>query len=88
MNGTCLTIFSILSLLSAACVQSPPGANGLVKIGYSDARPLSWEAHARIFQSANDCAPDWPEPVWGKGSSLLGYSCVRPSSNNRWRGLR
>jgi hypothetical protein len=48
---------------------------------YSDSQPAGWGTGERHIRSANDCAPDRPEPVWGANSELLGYSCASPSAN-------
>lgn len=39
---------------------------------------MGLEGYGRVVQDANDCAPDRPEAVWGAGSALAGYACVRP----------
>jgi hypothetical protein len=89
MNGTCLTLFAIFFLSSAACAQDQPGSRHRhLDSGYSaishenfDVGTPGEPAHGRIIQIAPNCGPDRAEAVWGAGSSLLGYSCVVQGAN-------
>lgn len=47
-----------------------PGADA-----YNAMAPIS--PAGSLVRSANDCAPDSPEPVWGGRQALLGYVCAR-----------
>ncbi|MGO9773232.1 MAG: hypothetical protein ACLPSW_27540 [Roseiarcus sp.] len=76
MKGRHLTIFAVLCLSSAACAQGGPN---VANTGYTALAP---EATPHVFQSANSCAGDHAEAVWGPGNSLAGYSCA-PEENGQ-----
>jgi hypothetical protein len=80
-----LVVLALLCASTAAYAQGGPSYSGgpspldsqyLAQARLYDAP--SPERYGRALGNANDCAPDRPEPVWGAGNALLGYSCVRP----------
>jgi hypothetical protein len=74
---------------AAAQCRPAPGKPGLsVSVGpggrcppsyvlVDDENPTAISNQGEIVQTANDCAGDRAEAVWGAGNLLAGYSCSR-----------
>ncbi len=62
-----IAFVAVMSLFSAACAETGP------RLALADAPSPGGGQH--VYRSANDCAPDSAQPVWGAGNALAGYSC-------------
>ena len=78
--GAILAVWSLLSA-SAASAQHVPSSKS--EMSTSTEQEASWSngASRRLHESASECPPDQPEPIWGVGNRLLGYECKTPSAN-------
>jgi hypothetical protein len=83
-----LSFASVLALQSAAYAQNEvrsdiPRATSSGS-GHSQNNEVSQGGRGTsgsIVINANSCAPDRADPVWGRNSVLLGYSCSVVSAN-------
>jgi hypothetical protein len=67
-----IALIAACGLFAAACEESGP------RLAMADAASPGGGQH--VVRSANDCAPDSAQPVWGAGNALVGYSCFTNSN--------
>jgi hypothetical protein len=78
MKCTAVAVVALMSLSSAASAQngnSPSPAPPPNVAPYPASLNELYPGTTRLYQNANECAPDMARAIWGSGAVLLGYSC-------------